>query len=242
MEKIAIVGMGTMGRAIRESLAGDYQVTGIGRGDAMSGIIGVDAVILAVKPQQFKAEVAEALGLYVGNQLFISIMAGVKTRRLRQLLGTNRVVRAMPNRALATGNSLTAWYTEDESVNVQELESLFGKWGKTMRLDSERQFAPFTALAGCGLAYFFRQARVLVRKALGYGFSVEQAQQIATYTFLGTASMVGANTDFDDEIRRVASKGGATEAAMDSLDRDEFDNALGRAIDAACARTEALGD
>jgi len=240
MEKIAIIGMGTMGSAIENVLKDDYEVTGIGRRDSLQQVEAADTVILAVKPRQFKEEVAEELWPYVHDQLFVSTMAGVKVRRLRQLLGTERIVRTMPNLALATGNSLTAWYAEDQNTDMQAVQRLLGKWGKTMRLEREKQFNAFTALAGSGPAYFFRVARVMVKKALGDGFTDEQARQIATYTLWGTASVVSPETDYDERIMRVASKGGTTEAGGKVLDDGDFDGILRAAIDAAACRSEEL--
>src|SRR5690242_5419419 len=96
-EKIAIIGMGNMGSAIAEQLGKheEYEVIGIGHGDDLSQIDKVDTIIIAVKPQSFD-ELATDLRQHIDNHLVISVMAGVRTRRIAESLGASEVGRAMP--------------------------------------------------------------------------------------------------------------------------------------------------
>ena len=56
-----------------------------------------DLVIFAVKPQDSNA-VFESIRPFVdAQQVFLSIMAGVKIQTISEALGTPKVVRAMPN-------------------------------------------------------------------------------------------------------------------------------------------------
>jgi pyrroline-5-carboxylate reductase len=240
METITIVGMGTMGSAIESLLKENYDVIGLGRSDSLEQIENTDAVILAVKPQPF-GELAKTLRPYVRHQLFISIMAGVKLRALSKALGTRRVVRTMPNLALATGNSLTAWHTEDEDTDTRAVRALLDSWGVSMRLDNEEQFNAFTALAGSGPAYFYELARLLEQEALGHGFDAGQARQIATQTFIGAASVINGQTSFARQVKSVASRGGTTEAALTILEGRQLGKTVHEAIGAACRRSEELG-
>ncbi len=242
MEKIAIVGMGKMGSAIHSRLQQDYEVIGVGKHDCLDVLKSADAVILAVKPKTFVEDIQSQLWLYVGrNQPVISVMAGLDTSYLRQTIGSERIVRTMPNLAVASGNSLTAWYTESKTIDRQALQTLLGKWGVTMQLEQEDQFNAFTALAGSGPAYFFELARCMEQAARGYGFDGEQARLIATQTFLGAASLVTTETSFAQQVANVASKGGTTEAALDVLAERDFEQTLHAAIDAASRRSQELG-
>ncbi len=239
--EIVIVGMGTMGPAIARRLQGAYEVTGITRQDSLEQVHAADAVILAVKPQTFIKEKLYDQLWPLGNKLVISVMAGLATRRLCRLLGTEHVVRTMPNLAVATGNSLTAWYTEDKQVDVDAVEGLLQAWGKSMRLTDEAQFNAFTALAGSGPAYFFELARIMEESARQYGFDTDQARLIAAQTFLGAASVVTPQTSFAEQVTKVASKGGTTEAALTVLADQGFGKTLHQAIGAACNRSQELG-
>lgn len=242
MKKIAIIGMGTMGSAIGNVLKEDYEITGIGKEDSLRQAEDADAVILAMKPQVF-GDVADELELHIrDNQVILSIMAGIATRRICRRLHTQHVVRTMPNLALATGNSLTAWYTEDKNLDTVAVQALLGKWGASMQLSDERQFDAFTALAGSGPAYLFELARILEQQASSRGFTVEQARQIATHTFLGAASLVTPGTDFGAQVANVASKGGTTQAALEVFAQNDLEGIVSQTIDAACQRSQQLGD
>ena len=240
MEKIAIVGMGAMGSAIGSLLKEDYEVVGLGRADSLEQIENTDAVILAVKPQSF-GELAYDLKPYVSGQLIISIMAGTPLGVLSETLGTDLVVRTMPNLGLTVGKSMTAWQVKSEAVDRRLLLNILGAWGSCLELEEEDQFAAFTALAGSGPAYFYELARNLEQTAMGLGFDAEQARQIVAQTFLGAASVVTADTKFDEQVRRVASKGGTTEAALRVFAQHKLGQTIDQAVGAACCRSEELG-
>ena len=66
-----------------------------------------DVILLAVKPHQVKA-IAEEIANEVGNALIISVITGVSLSELNSYFGsTKRIIRAMPNTAIAQSESLT---------------------------------------------------------------------------------------------------------------------------------------
>lgn len=241
MEKVAIIGMGTMGSAMRDLLEEKYEVVGIGRDcEDLRVVSEADAVIMAVKPQSF-ADTADRLWMHMRDeQLVISIMAGITLRALRRRLGNDNVVRTMPNLGLAQGQSLTAWYANRQTDTTQA-EAIIGMWGADIQLEDETQFHAFTALAGSGPAYFFELARTLEVSARQYGFTPAQARLIGTRTLLSTASVVGSETDLTAQVQRVASKGGTTEAALTVLRQRGFEQMVDSAIETACERSRELG-
>jgi pyrroline-5-carboxylate reductase len=240
--KIAIIGMGTMGTAIQQKLSGgDFEVIGLDREDDKSTVSTAEVIILAVKPQSF-GEVAEELKAHIDKQLVISIMAGVSVSTLISRLGTKRIVRTMPNLALTTGQSLTAWHAKLNDEDIKMAERLISAWGSALRLENEEQFHAFTALAGSGPAYFFQLAYLLELAAFEQGFSQEQARTISLQTFRGAASVLS-----DDEIscealvKRVASRGGTTEVALAVFERHSMHTILNEAVAAAAERSVELG-
>src|SRR5688572_14643713 len=153
MKKVAIVGLGTMGSAIHNLLLGDFDVIGIDRqSDNLAAVVKADVVIIAVKPQSF-AKLAQTLRPHVEEQIVISIMAGVTIHSISVALGVKQIVRTMPNLALATGQSLTAWHIEAKGMELSIVEAILDLWGSSLKLEDERQFDAFTALAGSGPAY-----------------------------------------------------------------------------------------
>jgi pyrroline-5-carboxylate reductase len=241
MRTLAIIGLGNMGAAIQELLREHFEVIGIDRQyGALEAVTQTDVIILAVKPQSF-AELAKELRQYVGEQTIISIMAGVKIDAIRSTLGATRIVRTMPNLALKIGQSLTAWYTESDGVDMEMAHTILDAWGTSMRLEHEPQFDAFTALVGSGPAYFFELARQLEQVALSQGFSAEQSKQISVQTFKGAASVLQDGDSAGDWVRRVASKGGTTEAALKVLGERNFGQTIGDAVAAATKRSRELG-
>lgn len=236
METIAIIGLGTMGSAIQRLLPDKFRVLGIGRQpEQLAQACKTDVIIIAVKPQQF-AVLAQKLRPLIKNQLIISIMAGVAIPTLTDALGTERIVRTMPNLALAKGQSLTAWH----GVTTGTLQTILDLWGSSLQLDNEERFDAFTALAGSGPAYFFELARALEQAAVDQGFSTQQAHQISLQTFRGAASITAEDTSFAELVGRVASKGGTTEAALKVLNRQNFAQIISIAIQAACKRSQEI--
>src|SRR5260221_5807 len=118
MKAIAIIGLGNMGSAIQRLLQGHLEVISIDRQyDTLKDVAKVDVIILAVKPQSF-TELAQELRQYVGEQVVLSIMAGVPIDAIANALGVTKVVRTMPNLALTKGQSLTAWLTRASDVDT----------------------------------------------------------------------------------------------------------------------------
>jgi pyrroline-5-carboxylate reductase len=237
MKTVAIVGFGTMGRAINKALDGRYEVVGLDQGDDLSRVRQADLVILAVKPQAF-SEVSEQLRAVLDNQTVISIMAGLRSQHISESLGITSLVRTMPNLGVAAGKSITGAYMLGAGSKAA-VTALLACWGSTIWLDDEDDFDGFTALAGCGPAYFFELANQLQIAAEKLGFSAPRAQQIANGTLASAASLLG-DDPAAEKVRQVASKGGATEAALQVLAEHHYGQIIAQAVQAAQARSVEL--
>ncbi|HEY5442171.1 MAG TPA: pyrroline-5-carboxylate reductase dimerization domain-containing protein [Candidatus Saccharimonadales bacterium] len=239
MKTVAIIGFGTMGRAIAKTLDDSYKIIELDRGDDLSRINGADFVILAVKPQAF-SELSEAIRPFLDQQLVISIMAGIQCRRIREGLGIRSLVRTMPNLGVATGSSVTGAYVFGEADKAV-VADLLEHWGRTIWLEKESDFDGFTAVAGCGPAYFFELTYQLQNASEKLGFKKELARQIANATLASAASAL-ANESAAEKVAQVASKGGATEAALKVLDEHQYGQIIDQAVQAARIRSQELSD
>ena len=75
--------------------------------DNAVAVANADVVILAVKPQVMDEVLTEVRPVANSRHLFVSIAAGVPTRRLEAKLGPKaRVVRVMPNTPSLLGNGI----------------------------------------------------------------------------------------------------------------------------------------
>ena len=77
-----------------------------------------DLVIWAVKPQVF-AEAAQPVAAWTKNALHLSVAAGIPTDAIARWLGTERIVRAMPNTPALVGLGMTGLFARD-AVSADE--------------------------------------------------------------------------------------------------------------------------
>ncbi len=253
---VGIIGLGTMGSALARGLAEHVDrdhLLGFDRAverasalplTPMAGarelIDRADVVLLAVKPQQL-AELQSTLGS-VGDRLVVSILAGVPIDRLRAL-GSDRIVRAMPNLAALVGESVTGWVassatTADDQSLAREL---FSAIGQQFELRDEAQIDALTAVAGSGPGYLMAGAEALTQAAVGAGFDEPHASLIVRQTFVGVGALLARDERTFTELKQaVTSKGGTTEAALSAMSEAELTALFDRAVTAAIARAQSL--
>ncbi|HEY6161745.1 MAG TPA: NAD(P)-binding domain-containing protein, partial [Bacteroidia bacterium] len=132
-----------------------------------------DIIVLAVKPQDF-AELAGDLKKVISEKnVIISIMAGMKIASIAGALGTQNIVRAMPNSPAELGLGMTA-FTSAKGLagdKLRKAENLLATTGRTVFLEDENLLDAVTALSGSGPAYFFYLVKNMVEAGVRMGFS-----------------------------------------------------------------------
>lgn len=213
---------------------------------------GVDAallanavIVLAVKPQQMR-EAVQALAPLLGDQLLMSVAAGVRASDLsRWLQGHRRVVRTMPNTPALVGLGATGLAAlpgtppQDRAL----AEAIMGAVGCTVWVDDEVRLDAVTALSGSGPAYVFRFIECLIAGGQQLGLDAEQARRLALQTVLGAAQLASSSEEPVSVLReRVTSKGGTTAAALAVFEAGALPDLVARAMAAAEQRSAELGD
>lgn len=268
-KSIGIIGCGNMGSALVENLKKKASFSGIfifdkdkTKQDSIAKLLQVkgcgsirelssfaDVVIIAVKPQDIEAVLADLKD--ISDKLIISIAAGITLASLEAALGKNAaIIRAMPNLNALIGQSVTA-LCKNNVVSNEDLslaKEIFNSVGQVVFIQ-ESQMNAFTAVAGSGPAFvaYLRDrtddelARILAEEAEHLGLDHNTATASAAGTITGTREMMRVNLDPDILIKRVCSKGGTTEAGMKVLEeKGKSTEALRAAIRAACKRAEEL--
>jgi pyrroline-5-carboxylate reductase len=203
-----------------------------------------EIVVLAVKPQQMREAVA-AIVPHLRRPLVLSIAAGVRAATLARWLGTDAIVRTMPNTpalvgAGVSGAAALAGVTAEQRAAA---ERILRAVGDVVWFDDESLLDPVTALSGSGPAYVFYFIEAMQRAAQAMGLTDAQARRLAVQTFAGAAQLAAATDEPVSALReRVTSRGGTTAAALASFDADRVDEAIARALRAANARARELGD
>lgn len=226
--------------AARERLAARYRVHVTSAPDA--AVQGCEVLVLAVKPQDAKP----ALGsVRVGNQLVLSIAAGLTIATLSRWLGGYRkIVRCMPNTPSLVGAGIAALYAHPE-VNAQErgkAETVLRAVGEAVWVGEERLLDPVTAVSASGPAYVFWFIEQLAATAEKLGLERATAMKLAVHTVLGAAKLAAQSDEAPASLRKnVTSKGGTTEAALKVFEEERLAERFARAIDAASRRAAELG-
>ena len=227
----------------REGLSAAFAVRCVGAADAAT--LDCDTLVLAVKPQQMREALAPLSG-QLKHQLVVSIAAGLRLDDISRWLGGHRLlVRTMPNMAALIGKSITGLYA-DPSVAPSarnDAERILGAVGATLWLESEAQMDAVTAISGSGPAYVFYFIEAMEAAATQLGFDAAAARKLTIETFLGAAQLADQSTETISTLRQqVTSKGGTTEAALQSFAASELVHHIGLGITAAASRGRELGD
>ncbi len=207
-------------------------------------LAGAQLVVWAIKPQLFKA-VAEPLQALFASALHLSVAAGIRSDSLAQWLGSQRVVRAMPNTPALVGLGQTGLFARDAVTPLerQAVSALMQAVGESIWVDHETQLDAVTAVSGSGPAYVFYVIEAMVAAGVRMGLSPEQAHQLSVGTLVGASELARASSESPAVLReRVTSKGGTTHAAISRLQADGVAALIEQAMLAAAERAKTLGD
>lgn len=214
--------------------------------DSPSLFPNIDTLILAVKPQ----DMASALQLLRPQleqyrPLVISIAAGLSVAQLQQWCGVALpVIRAMPNRPALLGAGATGLFAPtDVSPDMKaRAAGILAAAGEVVWVDDESLMDVVTAISGSGPAYFFKLAEALATAGCQQGLPESTALQLARATLYGAGMMATREADLSALRASVTSKGGTTQAALDSFERQGLDAVVAAAVYAAVRRGRELSD
>ena len=200
-------------------------------------------IVLAVKPQNVPAVLADLRGRIGGEKLLISIVAGVRLAVLADGLGDGRLARVMPNMPCLVGASASA-YSLGPSATAADGElvaKLLGAVGRAFAVE-ERLLDAVTGLSGSGPAFVFVMIEALADGGVRMGLPRTVATALAAQTCQGAAAMVLATGEHPAALKdRVASPGGTTIAGLQALEAGGLRAALMAAVEAATRRAVELG-
>ena len=220
----------------------DFGITALPMADAT--LTQADLVVWAVKPQVF-SEAATPVMPHTQGALHLSVAAGIRTDSICRWVGTERVVRCMPNTPALVGQGITGLFACPSVTATDKalVEQVIGTTGQFLWVQQESQLDAVTALSGSGPAYVFYFLEAMTQAGVGMGLSNEQAYQLAVATFSGASSLAAASSESPQVLRqRVTSKGGTTYAAITSLDESGVKASFVQAMQAAEVRARELGD
>jgi len=214
-----------------------------------------DIVILAVKPNQIKLICNEINSLIIEKKdlpLVISIAAGVTTtsikdyiiqENLSHLQNFLNIYRAMPNLCASNGDSITGLFgssVSDITNTKNTVSEIFSSVGEILWVKKEADLNIVTAISGSGPAYIFYIMEVMIYSAQKLGLSEKDAKKLVAMTFMGSGKMGLGIQNLKEEISKVSSKGGTTEAALKVFEKENLGLIFNQAIEAAHARSKEI--
>jgi pyrroline-5-carboxylate reductase len=202
-------------------------------------------VIIAVRPRQVENLLQEIKSnLIPDKHIVISLVTGVTVKQITEKLEKNIwLTRAMPNIAVATGQSMTCFCADDVPEHViKAIELLFDAVGKTVKI-AEEYMTPATALCACGVAFFLRSIRAASQGGIEIGFHWDEALLMAAQTAKGAASLLLESKNHpESEIDKVTTPRGVTISGLNEMEHQGFSSAMIKGIVTSARKAEKLLD
>jgi pyrroline-5-carboxylate reductase len=212
--------------------------------DVAAAVKQADVLLVAVKPQDIDALLAEIAPVIEKRHVVVSVAAGVTTAHIERALPAGvAVVRCMPNTPALVDQAMTAVSAGAHAgdAHLAVAEALLGAVGKVVRVP-EQQLDAVTALSGSGPAYFFFLVEAMIDAGILLGLPRTLAAELIVQTAVGAATMLRDSGEHPVQLREaVTSPGGTTIAAIRELEIHGVRAALLAAIEAAAKRSRELG-
>ena len=255
--KVGIVGAGIIGEALievllRSGLSKESLIIAEKRQERRDEIINkygvseiedyssLDAILFAVKPQDFMATIETISDSLSGPPLIVSFAAGIKIKSIEEKLGKgSRVIRVMPNTPMVMGRGMSAMSLGSAATSDDQnwVRGFLSNAGEIIVIDESLQDA-VTATSGSGPAYYFAFAEAVVGAARRLGIAPEDAVTLASQTLIGAALMVEKSGKKLKTLREnVTSPNGTTAAALKSFTESGLEEIVYKAMKAAHDRS-----
>lgn len=229
---IAILGLGSMGRAILSGLLaptvaidGGVRVTNRDAAKAAEwdghGVVtayatatdpeanraavrGASVVLVAVKPHMVPELLDEIAGSLQPGAVVVSVAAGVTVATFEAHLPASvSVVRSMPNTPAVVGKAVTGISAGSRS-SAGDLALVRSLFETVGEVLEvpESQLDALSTISGSGPAYVFFLIEQLTAAAIQKGFTPEQAAVMVNGTFLGASELLVTSGEHPAELRR----------------------------------------
>jgi pyrroline-5-carboxylate reductase len=264
-DAVAILGVGTMGEALLSGLLRAGQPTaeivvadrnaeraaevgerhGVRVASAAVAAEGAGTLLLAVKPQDMAALLADIKPRVGAQHLIVSIAAGVTTGFLESgLPGGVPVVRVMTNTPALVDEAMSVLSAGEHAgdEHLDRTEKLLTPLGHVVRLP-ESQLDAVTALSGSGPAYVFYLVEAMTDAGILLGLPRAVAHDLIVQAVYGAATMLRDSGDHPVSLREaVTSPAGTTISAIRELENHRVRAAVLDAIEAARDRSRSLAE
>lgn len=259
--KYGFIGCGNMGGALiralskttKDIMVSDFDKTkleaitselGIIASDNRTIALECDRVFLGVKPQVMSEMLSEIKkDLNAKKPILISMAAGLKISKIKELAGDLPVIRIMPNTPVNVGKGMVLYcYDGVEQSIVDDFVADMKHGGRFDKID-EALIDAACSVSGCGPAFVYVFANALAQGGQQCGLSYSKAIEYAATTMAGAAEMLLTSNKSPEELTdNVCSKGGSTIEGVNVLKNSEFEKIVADCVKASYKRNLELGN
>lgn len=267
-KRIAIIGLGTMGKAIvngllRANVANLDQMCTTARTRAVAekiyNDIGIrcitdnaeaakqaDIIILCVKPKDIEKIVAslKAKSALDHKPLVMSIAAGTSTGFIENIIGNGiPVLRAMPNTPCFIGKGMTVVCKGSHATDqhVELARAIFSTMGRFIELE-EKHMDTVTGLSASGPAFIYIIIEALSDGGVMRGLPRQIATELVAQMTLGAAEMILTTGKHPAALKdEVTTPAGCTIAGILALEDGRIRSVLARGVETAARVAGELG-
>ena len=229
-KKLAVIGVGNMAKAIIGGIKKsdvpvshfylyDINVSQCGAlTDKITSVCGSieeavslsDCVLLSVKPQNYPEVLEKIAGLEgAKDKLYISIAAGITVETVSRALGTNNVVRVLPNvpMLISKGVSVVCYNENVTSADFKFICDVFESAGSVLKID-ESEMNRIICVTSSSPAYVFKFIKAIYDGAIVQGLKEDGLINAICDMMIGSAELIKCGYGSPDEMAKaVASKG-----------------------------------
>jgi len=198
-------------------------------------------VLMALKPQTWRAATADVANRLHPDAIIVSIAAGVPIKDLAEVFAGHKVARVMPTTAVAIAKGVASIFAGDPAARARA-HVLFDPVATAVDLEDESLIDAATAVSGSAPAYWYALIEALEAAGEAQGLPSEAARALVRATMISAGALLEHTGEEPAELRRqVTSPGGTTQAALDVLNAEQgFPRLAADAVAAAVRRAREL--
>lgn len=258
------IGTGNMGGALAKAaakstkdilLTDKNETTGMAMAEKLQVSFGTNCAVaqqckyifLGVKPQvmaDMLSEIAPVLKEREEDFVLVSMAAGLEIATIQEMAGGNyKVIRIMPNTPVEVGMG-EILYCKSDNTTDEELNI----WLENMK--EAGHFTPLSeslmnagcSVSGCGPAFVYMFIKGMAQGGIECGIDPETAVKLAAQTVMGSAKLLMESGKDPDTLKQnVCSPGGSTIEGVKSLEADNLESIVSKAVNASFKRNVELG-
>lgn len=193
-------------------------------------------VLLATKPQDLSHLLTQIGDSIQADMLVISILAGKTIASIEKGISARPgIARVMPNTPALIQKGMSGVCFNKKATQKQKKETLkiLQSIGRVITVKEDMMDA-VTAVSGSGPAYVFYFIESYLEAAQKLGFTIKESSELVLTTIEGAFQLLCKTGENAESLRKkVTSKGGTTEAALNLLESKGFKKILATAVKAA---------